>query len=208
MFLIIPASLLGLLLSLVLAKVGLAILGALFGGLARPGTLAAFTGGVIGALGGLLVVAIPELVHFNHLNGSLILGANNLFPIAVVLYSTLVGQAVGRIGIKAHGFRLGVAEEKYQAHATSPAEAASAWRVPLLASAFCWCIFMTLSGMSDEFKLQLGGEALLEVFVVLFACLFTVWPLANFLVRMVTVSLSSRYLNQPGSAKLTPVSTL
>ena len=67
---------------------------------------------------------------------------------------------------------------------------------------------MTLNGMSDEFKLQLGGEALLEVFVVLFACLFTVWPLANFLVRMVTVSLSSRYLNQPGSAKLTPVSTL
>ena len=209
MFLIIPASLLGLLLSLVLAKVGLAILGALFGGLARPGTLAAFTGGVIGALGGLLVVAIPELVHFNHLNGSLILGANNLFPIAVVLYSTLVGQAVGRIGIKAHGFRLGVAEEKYQAHATSPAEAASAWRVPLLASAFCWCIFMTLSGMSDEFKLQLGGgEALLEVSVVLFVCLFTIWPLANFLVRMVTMSFRRRYLNRPVSAKMTPASTL
>ena len=209
MFLVIPAGLVGLLLSFALAKVGLAILGALFGGLTRPGTLAAFAGGVIGALGGLLVVAIPELVHFNHLNGSLILGANNLFPIAVVLYSTLVGQAVGRIGIKTHGFRLGVAEEKYQAHATSPVGAASAWRVPLLVSVFCWCIFMTLSGMSDEFKLQLGGgEALLEVSVVLFACLFTIWPVANFLVRMVTMSFRRRYLNQPGSAKLTPASTL
>ncbi len=208
MFLVIPAGLLGLLLSLVLARILLGILGELFGELARPGTLAAFTGGVIGVLGSFLVVAIPELVHFNHLNGSLILGANNLFPLAAVLYGSLVGQTVGRIGIMTHGARLGVAEEKYQAHATSPASAASAWRMPLLVSALCWCIFMTLNRVSDQYKFQPSGQALLEVLVVLFACLFVAWPLANFLVRMVTVAFSRRYLNRTVAAKLTPSSTL
>jgi len=170
-----------------LSNVILRALWTCFKRLCRPGTLAAITGGFIGVLGTLAVLGIIfELLHFDH-QGSFSLEANNSFPLAMVLYGSLVGQAMGRMGIKIHGFRAGFSEEEYQTLATDSLRARSTWLKPLLLSASCWCIFLASSGPSTE-------EFLTQLLTGAIGCMSTTWPLANLLVRSARVAPKKRQI--------------
>ena len=178
------------------------VLWTLFERLCKPGTLAAITGGTIGALGTFLMLGAIELVHFNHL-GFISLDANNLFPLAMVLYGSLVGQAMGRMGIKVHRYRAGFSEEEYQALATDSPRARSTWLQPLLLSTFCWCIFLAVNGETA----QSISNALLEILTGVTGCMFAVWPLANILVRFTRVAPKPQAMPQPASFRSAPIST-
>ena len=155
----------------------------------KPGTIAALTGGAIGGSGTLLLLSVLELLHINY-QGSFSLHSYNLFPLASVLYGSLVGQVMSRMGIKIHGFRAGFSQEKYQALATDSLQARSTWLKPLLLSASCWCIFVASNGGTDSS----GDNFLLEVLTGTIGCMAAVWPLANLLVRSVRVAPKKRQI--------------
>lgn len=186
----------------ILSSIILRILWAFFEHLCRPGTLVAIAGGFIGALGTFIVLGICELLHFDH-RGFFSLDANNLFPLAMVLFGSLVGQAMGRMGIKVHGFRAGVSAAEYQALATDSLRIRSTWIKPLLLSASCWCIFLALNGATDQ-SIQ---NSLLEMLTGMIGCMFTVWPLANMLVRAARVAPKHQAIPQPASPQLVPMPT-
>ena len=175
------------------------VLWTLFVRLCKPGTLAAITGGAIGALGTFLMLCAIELVHCNYL-GFINLDADNLFPLAMVLYGSLVGQVMGRMAIKVNRFRIGFSEEEYQALATDSLRAGSTWVKPLLLSVFCWCISLALNNGAADHSIQ---NLLLAVLTGVFGCMFAVWPLANILARCARVA--PQAVPQPISAQLAPM---
>ena len=167
----------------------------------KPGTIAALTGGAIGGTGTLLLLSVFELVHVNY-QGSFSLHSNNLFPLASVLYGSLVGQAMSRMGIKIHGFRAGFSQEKYQALATDSLQARSTWLKPLLLSASCWCIFVASNRGTDPSV----EKFLLELLTGTTGCMSAVWPLANSFVRSVRVAPKKRQIAE-SLPQLSPRST-
>ena len=187
MILVIPTVFAGLIAAFMLSGFAMLILTMVNFSIGEPmrmGTMAAFAGGLVGSFGAWMLLGAFRLVHFVPYNGALDFSTtNNLFPLAMILLAALMGQTLGRFGVKKCGYRNGLTQDEYQSQSTGPVLSRFTPIVLILSA----CASIMVVAQNEGAKIQ-GMDYIVMGVLGAFACTMLVWPVANFLAHAVSVA--------------------